>query len=114
MSHKCPTCGQYVGEPEREPPRRLILRQDDLLRSLREIPGRHVYRVNLTQRWAITYLADAEVAGDLVASLVNSGVLRRVYLGVDDAFGLDPTIDVDATVERRRQTGRKDIIVYAA
>ena len=104
----CPTCGRPM-------PRRhtLISREGDLLAELRKRRDSEVYRIKGTDQWAITHRKGIRVDSDLVSGLVKARVLRPTYLGLNDSFGLGPTIDVEATIEARRRSGIRTQIVYA-
>lgn len=89
----------------------VIATESELTLALTEPAGRYVYRVNGTSRWAMTY--GGEVSARLVAAMKKAGKLRPKYANTDDGLWLsDRTIDVDATVARRKATGNRSAIVF--
>ncbi len=109
----CPTCGQVTVQHRTAP---LVTTQSEFLSIMREREDRHVYRVDGSNRWVFTNPGTArrvEVAPALIGELARLKVIRLAYLGVQDCYGLGPTVDVEASLELRRKTGNKKSVVYA-
>jgi len=111
MADHCPTCGRPL--PQKPKDKDIVTDAAALLAILRSRGDMQVYRGHNTHRWFITYRG-GEVDADLVRELASKRVLRQCYSDHSDAYGLEPTIDMEATLERRRQTGDRHLLVYAA
>jgi len=116
----CPVCGQGISVPQHRYERpQIIETEDDLIEILcsRTPNGeqRQVYR-SRENTWHFTYGSERPHTIDrrLITALVGSGVLRRVYSDTGDAYWLGQTIDMDATMAKRRQTGDRRAVVYAS
>lgn len=81
-----------------------------VLHLLGERSGREIYR-GQDGNWYLTY-GGGQVDPELVRSLVESGRVRRVYVGCDEGFHLGRTIDLEASVEHRKQTGYRRALIY--
>lgn len=100
MSTTCPTCGQTIG-----------LDADKLLHLLRHAKPKHkIYRAR-NGEWYVTY-GGGPVGEAVVRSLVERKLIRRTYSNYEDSYQVGPTIDMEATQERRKREGRKAPLVY--
>lgn len=116
----CPVCGQHY-KPEGSVPRKwqLVNNADELVAMLK-VKGpdgqmRQLYRAQ-DNTWHCTFSGNNRHIVDrrLITELVGSGVLSRVYNDTGDAYWLGQTIDMDATMAKRRQTGDRRVVVYAS
>lgn len=108
MSERCPTCGQLVVDEPPQETTTMFTREGDLVAALRAQVEGQVYRIDGSNEWAITRIRGVRVAADLVKGMVAARVLRRAYSTCDDAFWLGPTIDIEATLELRKQTRNRN------
>ena len=106
----CPCCGQPL--PSKTiGARRLIETAAELLDMMR-VGNRDVYRTT-DGYWRLTHSQGDPhaVEPNVIRLLVENGTLRPTYSNTDDCLTLGRTIDVDATVARRKK--ERGVIVYA-
>ena len=102
---KCPHCGQFFEASKLNDDAAAIL---TLMES--DSKRREIYQ-GRNGRWYITY-GGGEISYSAIKQLLDAGHIRPTYLGVLDCFTAGKTFDMDRTLERRKETGRKDILVY--
>ena len=106
----CPCCGSTITQPER-----VIDDEHELMMLLHARSDRQIYRSRVGT-WHYTYSGSDRhrVSDDLVRRMVEARTLRPTYLGSEESFGLERTIDLDKTIQARRKAGKRDIIIYAS
>src|SRR5690348_6852294 len=111
MVERCETCGKVVVPEPKAATYHVITTEGELVTLLKQMERRMVYRFkDRHNEWGLTHGHGLRVAPALVRSAVKAGILHSCYSNCpDDAYWLGSTIDVDATLERRRQTGNKQL-----
>jgi hypothetical protein len=89
-----------------------IFDEERLLAHLESNPREYLYRIIGGSFWGVTH--GGRVPSDVVERMIFRKVLRPVYSNTFDAYGLRPTIDVEASLAARATDGRKAAIIYVS
>lgn len=101
----CPTCGQNV------PPKHRLSADGLLELLLRTDHQREVYKAG-GGGWWVTY-GGGETTHEAVQVLLDRGAIRDKYSDLKgEVYHPGQTIDMPATMERRKREGRKAPLVY--